>query len=128
MVSGLIGFVSEGSRGSMSMTLNTAFLNLLSETLFGENPEKDDTTKLNYDIAGELCNQVLGRVKSNFATIGLKIKVGLPDLIVGENHFIIHRVSGQILTIPVTVDDARCVIECCMEKISGSSSSDLEAI
>ena len=115
-VSGIIGFSSSMVMGSMSMSLDEKFLNLLISQIFGPDADEEVTENAFADVAGELCNQVLGKVRTNFGKLGIKIEMGLPEVIVGTNHNVVHKVNGLLIGVPVTVKDGTCVTEFTMTK------------
>ncbi len=71
--------------GSMSLSFDMPSINHMAKKVFGQDDIKIDPAGV-ADLAGELCNQVLGRTKANFLMLGLKMQIGLPEVVVGEKH------------------------------------------
>lgn len=109
-VTGLIAFNGQGQMGSMSLSFTHASINHLGRKVFGQDDIKLDAAGI-ADLAGELCNQVLGRTKANFLALGLKMQIGLPEVVIGEKHVVFHKVNNPVITVPVTHPDAGCIME-----------------
>lgn len=114
-ITGLIGFTSPGYVGSLALSVNIAYVKGLAEAIF---PEMEMTLDKNAaaDIVGEMCNQVLGSVKSKFLKMGHQITLGLPEVIMGKNHTILHKVKNPVLFIPIGKDTMGCDVEFCLDK------------
>ena len=97
---GLIALIGNGFVGSMGLSLTAPFIKKLAETLFQGMDVKYDNDFIS-DLTGEMCNQILGKVKINFAQMGITVRVGLPEVIIGKNHIIHHKVSNPVVCIPV---------------------------
>lgn len=109
-VSGLIALSGTTVMGSVSVTCDKAFALALAEKIFLEQAvEVNDT--LIADLTGELCNQICGKVKINFGKIGIKVRIGLPEVILGERHTVIHKSNSPIIAVPVTVGTNASVLE-----------------
>lgn len=109
-VTGLIAFNGQGQMGSMSLSFNLKSINHLATKVFGQDDIKLDAAGI-ADLAGELCNQVLGRTKANFLALGLKMQIGLPEVVVGEKHCVFHKTNNPVITVPVTHPNASCLME-----------------
>ena len=79
------------------------------------------------DFTGELCNQILGKARPKFSSIGLKIEMGLPKIIIsddaddGEKK---GREFGAHFGFPVATDIGSCLAEIGM--VSKKSDSEEE--
>ncbi len=81
-----IGFVGEGIKGALILSLGRAILIAsLPENL----RRKDATDEMLGDWGGELANQLLGRLKNGLWSSGIEIALGTPVAFVGEDleHF-----------------------------------------
>lgn len=117
-VTGLIGFQGAKLVGSMSITSNLDFLQSLAKKVFeGDNPPL--TEELMADLMGEMCNQVCGKVKMNFAKLGVAVAIGLPKVVLGKDHYVIHMASSPVLSVPVDIDGKKCVMEFCLTDVVG---------
>jgi chemotaxis protein CheX len=111
-VSGLIGISGKAVQGSMSITSPAEFILELAGKIFAGQPvERND--QLMADLAGELCNQVVGKVKIALAKLGIKIQIGLPEVVIGKDHVVIHRARNPVITIPIKVGTSQTVVEFC---------------
>lgn len=114
-VTGLISLQGSGFVGSMGLSVDAAFVRSLAEKIFQGQEVKLDN-ELIADITGEMCNQVLGKVKFNFSELGVKITIGLPEVIIGENHMVIHKVKNPVLVLPIRIDKLGCEMEFCLDQ------------
>jgi CheY-specific phosphatase CheX len=121
-VTGLIAFSTDSQLGSLSATFEQAFVNILAGKIFG-----DATTPLDEaayaDLAGEMCNQVLGKAQANLAALGIKIRMGLPEVVVGPDHVVFHKVDEPIIMIPIRTGATTCVIEFAMGRDAAAESA-----
>lgn len=97
---GLIALMGNGFVGSMGLSLTAPFIKKLAETLFQGMDVKYDNEFI-ADLTGEMCNQILGKVKINFAQMGISVRIGLPEVIIGKNHIIHHKVGNPVICIPI---------------------------
>lgn len=109
-VSGVIGLSGDGIVGSSSITFERALLHVLAKKVFMD-PEITLTEEICGDLAGELCNQICGKVKVNFAKLGIRINIGLPEVVIGEHHVLVHKTNNPIISIPVQHSGSTCVAE-----------------
>jgi CheY-like chemotaxis protein len=99
----MISLTGDGFGGSMGISMTAAFIKRLALTLFQDVEVKFDNEFVS-DLAGEICNQIMGRVKINFAKLGLKITIGLPDVIMGKDHIIHHKVPNPVICVAMGRD------------------------
>ncbi len=114
-ISGLIGFTGDGFVGSMALSVNVPFIKGLAEAVFPGMDVKLDN-EIAADMVGEMCNQVLGTVKTKFAKLGRKVALGLPKVVIGKNHVIYHTVKNPVLFIPIGKGNVGCDIEFCLDQ------------
>lgn len=117
-VSGLISLVAEKSSGSVSITSDRPFLELLAGRVFQGGTIKLDDAMI-ADLTGELCNQISGKVKINFAKIGMKFRIGLPKVVIGENHTVLHTTSNPVISLPIEIMGKTCSMEFCLAEGAG---------
>jgi chemotaxis protein CheX len=101
---GLIALTGDGFVGSMGLSMTAPFIKRLAITLFQGMDVKFDNEFIS-DLTGEMCNQILGKVKLNFAKLGVKVTIGLPEVIMGKNHIIQHKVSNPVICLPMGRDN-----------------------
>jgi chemotaxis protein CheX len=100
---GLIALTGDGFVGSMGLSMTAPFIKKLAITLFQGMEVKFDNEFVS-DLTGEMCNQILGKVKLNFAKLGIKVTIGLPEVIMGKNHIIQHKVSNPVICLAMGRD------------------------
>jgi chemotaxis protein CheX len=114
-ITGLISLTGSGFLGSLALNVTHPFCSALGLVLFeGQNLKIDDT--MASDLCGEICNQIVGKVKIRFGTMGVKATIGLPEVIVGKDHKLIHKVKNPILTVPIKVNGHESEFEFCLDK------------
>lgn len=114
-ITGLIGITGSGFQGSLALNVGRPFCVSLGAIIFeGQSMEVDDA--IASDLCGEICNQIVGKVKIRFASMGVKAMIGLPEVIVGKDHKLIHKVKNPILTIPIKINSYACEFEFCLDK------------
>lgn len=101
---GRISFTGAAA-GSMGLVMTKPFIKQLADILFaGMNVDFDQ--QFLADVTGEMCNQVIGKVKDNFSTLGIPITIGLPEVIMGDSQVIPNRVSSPLIAIPMGKQNA----------------------
>ena len=100
---GLIALTGENFVGSLGISMTAPFIKQFAATLFQGMEVKFDNDFIS-DISGELCNQILGKVKINMAKLGIKITIGLPEVIMGKDHIIQHKVANPVIALPMGRD------------------------
>ncbi len=126
----VIGLSGVGIVGSTSLTFERQLLHALAKKVFSDT-EIQLSDELAGNLAGELGNQVCEEVKVNFAKLGLKVLVGLPEVVLGESHSLIHKASAQVISVPIQHSGSFCVAEFCIvtgerdESTVGSDAQDV---
>ena len=112
--SGLISICHKSEiLGSFSLTVDKLFVANLGKSIFGEGgPALDDA--MIADMTGEMCNQLVGKLKIHLAKESYYISIGLPEMVVGENHRIAHKSKNPVLCIPIKCADSNATIEICL--------------
>jgi CheY-specific phosphatase CheX len=112
-VTALIAFNGQGQMGSMALAFDQASIVAMAGKVFAPPGPKLDSAGI-ADLAGEMCNQVLGKTKANFLKLGLKMQMGLPEVVVGADHVVHHKVQSPVIQIAVTHPHANCRLEFCV--------------
>lgn len=116
VVSALMSFTAADARGSMNICVNGPFIKRFVAKLF-DGAEVDITAESIADMIGEFCNQVLGAIKREFSKIGVSLALGLPEVVMGKDHQVIHKVINPVIQIPFTMGEVSCTLEFCLEKL-----------
>lgn len=109
-ITGLISIEGEKFKGSMALAASLDFLQLLSNKIY---PDQDVklTKDGSMDLIAELSNQLVGRIKMRFGDLGLTSQIGLPEVMIGKNHPVPHRVLEPALFLGLKVSGSVCEIE-----------------
>lgn len=99
-ISGVVGVVSSGFRGTISLSLSDhAFLTLISKMLGEKYTAVDDENK---DAIAELLNIIFGAAKKVLNENGMNIQPAIPTIVRGRNHSLSHHSQNQTIVIPFT--------------------------
>jgi chemotaxis protein CheX len=97
-ISGIVGVVSSGFKGTISLSFKEAgFLVVLSKMLGADYKEIDDENK---DAVAELLNIIFGRAKKTLNEQGMNIQPAIPTIIRGKGHSIDHQTRSPTIVIP----------------------------
>lgn len=97
-ISGLVGVVSSGFKGTISLSFSeSGFLAVVSKMLMEEISVIDDENK---DAVAELLNIIFGKAKTILNEAGMNIQPAIPSIIRGKNHTIEHHSQNQTIVIP----------------------------
>ena len=114
VVSAVIELTGDVS-GTLSISFEeTCILNIVS-SLFNAEVEMNDEIK---DTVGELCNIITGQARQKLFELGLNIKAGIPELIMGEKHSIKHSSDDRVIGIPFSCANSCFTIEVCFDELS----------
>jgi chemotaxis protein CheX len=109
-VSGLIGMVSNQTKGSLSITFEASLALAVMQNMFGESP-----TEINEeitDLVGEITNMVTGGAKRLLSEKGFEFDMATPMVVSGKNHSITHKAKGPVVIIPLSsADGGKAYIE-----------------
>ena len=86
--------------GQLTIICNQFFVGLLGRSALGVDKAKMSLA-LAIDLVGEVLAQIGGQMRTNLATQGHNWVVGLPQVVVGEGHKVIHHGQGPLLAVPV---------------------------
>jgi CheY-specific phosphatase CheX len=112
-VTGLIAFTIGGQFGSIAVTFERALIERLAVKMLGEDPSGCDDAGY-ADLAGEMCNQILGKAQTNLEALGTSVQMGLPEVAVGDEHAVQHKVTDPVVALPFACADTRCMVEFAM--------------
>lgn len=108
-VSSLIGMQAADASGSVALTLTLPTIREISRHLMGH--EITTAGKDAADLAGELCNMLVGGAKRILSERGHDFDMQRPQLLMGEGHEIVHHYAGQTVLLPVQINNAEFYIE-----------------
>lgn len=97
-ISGVVGVVSSGFRGTISLSISDrGFLTLISKMLGETYTVVDDDNK---DAIAELLNIIFGSAKKVLNENGMNIQPAIPTIIRGKDHSLSHHSQNQTIVIP----------------------------
>lgn len=108
-VSALIGMHSEGTKGSVSITLPLSVIRKISLSMLGEEFTRID--KESTDLVGELSNMLVGGAKRILSEKGHEFDMQSPQLLVGDDHKIVHHHAGKTVLLPIMINQDEFYIE-----------------
>ena len=113
-VSGLIGMVSEQTKGSLSITFDGSLAIATMKGMVGEGPDEinDEIT----DLVGEITNMVTGGAKRMLSEKGFEFDMATPMVVSGNAHTIHHKAEGPIVLIPLNSPNGKAYIEFSFDK------------
>ena len=108
-VSGLIGMVSEQTKGSLSITYEGKLALATMKKMVGEGPDEinDEIT----DLIGEITNMVTGGAKRMLSEKGIEFDMATPVVVSGKDHSIHHKAKGPVVIIPLSSPHGKAYIE-----------------
>lgn len=96
-VSAIIGITGVAS-GSMALVFTEKCILAIVSNLLGEVfTEMNDEVG---DAVGELTNMICGDGRRRLAGEGLSLQAGIPTIVAGKNHHIMHFADGPRLAVP----------------------------
>lgn len=107
-VSGII-FVTGYANGSIALTFPAECAtvivgNMLNEDLRELGPDV-------YDGVGELTNMISGQARKGLAAAGMKFHAGIPKVLHGKGHILVHPTKGPVLGIPFSTPFGDLTVE-----------------
>ena len=117
MATGLVTVMGPDHQGFLSLSLSQGFLRVLRERAFQSSEPRSES--MDADMAGEVTNQVTGGVKSALAKHGIAVAIGLPQVVFGLGHKILHRTGANIYRFEFKLENCIGLVDfCIIEKIS----------
>jgi chemotaxis protein CheX len=102
-ISGIVGVVSSGFKGSISLSFSEiGFLAIVSKMFQEEIKTIDDENK---DAVAELLNIIFGKAKKILNENGMNIQPAIPTIVRGKDHTIEHQSQNQTIVIPFQCKD-----------------------
>lgn len=103
-ISGTISLNADDLSGNLSLVFGLPLATKIFRSMMG----MDESTPVNQqeinDVVGELANMTAGGAKSRLQEKEVHFKIGLPTVVVGENHYLEPPKEVQTMVVPVTVN------------------------
>ncbi len=107
-VSGIIGITGEAA-GSIALSFPKKTALSVVTNFTGEEAMGIDNDTI--DAIGELTNMVAGNAKKIFSDKGIKLKISIPNVVVGKNHTIVAPRGTPSIIIPFESDSGELAIQ-----------------
>ncbi len=107
-VSAIIG-ITGAAQGSMALIFTVECITEIASNLLGE-----VFTELNSDVrdaVGELTNMICGDARRRLAEEGIVLQAGIPTIVGGKSHTIMHIADGPRLAVPFTTIRGSFMVE-----------------
>lgn len=112
-VTSVIAFTGEGIKGSLALSANLVFVQKLAKVIFPQQQIQLDKDMAK-DMMGELCNQVIGHLKTLFKKRNKKVTIGLPAVFVSRGLNAYHTEKTPIMFVPMGLDKIGVDVELAM--------------
>ena len=107
-VSAIIG-VTGAAQGSMALIFTEQCIKHIASNLLGERfSQMNDEVR---DAVGELTNMICGDARRRLAKIGFVLQAGIPTIVSGKGHSIVHIANGPRLAVPFETSKGSFMIE-----------------
>ena len=107
-VSAIIGITGE-ARGSMALVFSENCIKGIASSLLGE-----VFTQMNHEVrdaVGELTNMICGDARRRLSEEGLSLQSGIPTVVSGKDHSIMHIADGPRLAVPFETAHGSFMVE-----------------
>ena len=107
-VSAIIG-ITGAARGSMALIFTEQCIKDIASNLLGV-----PFTELNHEVrdaVGELTNMICGDARRRLAEDGFVLKAGIPTIVGGKGHTIMHIANGPRLAVPFETSQGSFMVE-----------------
>lgn len=112
---GISMLTSDASIGSISLTCTKAFMNFVTPRVIGTEPKHDFPDEVIEEATSEMCDQIFGKSGMLLGRFGHHFDVGLPSVLIGPGHEILHQGDAPVLQIPFRMAQADFAIEFCLQ-------------
>ena len=107
-VSAIIG-ITGAAEGSMALIFTEECIKAIASSLLGT-----EFTELNHEVrdaVGELTNMICGDARRRLAEGGFVLQAGIPTIVGGKGHTIMHIADGPRLAVPFETKDGSFMVE-----------------
>jgi len=107
-VSAIIG-ITGATSGSMALVFTEKCIKEIASSLLGE-----VLTQLNHEVrdaVGELTNMICGDARRRLAEQGFSLQAGIPTIVAGKGHSVMHCTDGPRLAVPFETPHGSFMVE-----------------
>lgn len=110
-ITGVISMDSPSFKSSVAISFGEETALALAERTLQKRPDKIDGAVV--DMVGELTNMLAGRAAALLNQERDFVKLVLPNIIIGPEHMLAHRVHGPKILLPFTSEIGEIYVEMC---------------
>ncbi|MFH0879484.1 MAG: chemotaxis protein CheX [Lentisphaerota bacterium] len=110
-ISGTISLASDDQSGTLSLIFPMDLAKAIFRSMMGMQDADAVAEGEVHDVVGELANMVAGGAKSRLQDIGFNFKIGLPTVVVGENHYLEPPRNVQTMVMPMNTSKGMFYLE-----------------
>jgi chemotaxis protein CheX len=103
-ISGTISLTGEDVTGNLSIMLSKPLATKIFRSMMGMDASAQVNEQEINDVVGELANMIAGGGKSKLQEVGVNFKIGLPSVVVGENHHIEPPKNVDTVVVSLTAE------------------------
>jgi chemotaxis protein CheX len=110
-ISGTISLTGEEISGNVSLILEMPLATKIFRSMMGLDGNAPVNAQEINDVVGELANMVAGGAKSKLQEQNVHFKIGLPTVVVGENHYIEPPRNVSTIVVPFAIQEGKFHLE-----------------
>ena len=110
-ISGTISITGEDINGNVSLILDMPLATRIFRSMMGLDRNAPVNDQDINDAVGELANMVAGGAKSKLQEQSVYFKIGLPTVVIGENHYIEPPKNVNTIVVPFTIQGGEFYLE-----------------
>lgn len=110
-ITGIISMDSPTFKSSVAISFSEETALALAERMLQKRPRKIDGAVV--DMVGELTNMLAGRAAALLNKERDFVKLFLPNIIIGPDHMLAHRVQGPKILLPFSSEIGAFFVEIC---------------
>ena len=108
-ISGTISLNADDTSGNLSLIFGLPLATKIFRSMMGMDENAEVNQQEINDVVGELANMTAGGAKSRLQEKEIHFKIGLPTVVVGENHYLEPPKEVKTMVVPITVNDSQAV-------------------
>ena len=112
-VTGLIGLVGGGKKGSFAVSFEENCIKKIVSNLLGEEVTKMDGDVL--DAVGEVTNMISGGARAKLSEIGIDLDMAIPTIISGKGHELTQITEYPVIVVPFETEAGSFFVEACLK-------------
>ena len=106
-ISGTISLGADDLSGNLSLIFSLPLATRIFRSMMGMDESAPVNQQEINDVVGELANMTAGGAKSRLQEKEIHFKIGLPTVVVGENHYLEPPKEVKTVVVPLTVNNTQ---------------------